>query len=261
MKKLANEKIVEVQTCLYQHISESIYLTIDLEKYGVSNPQAQFWYDETNGQIDTVVMKYYDSFQIFSSNPQWNPEETAELARRYEVTTICGKKSMIECLIKMLPEYEASYGVIVRENTYREFPQFSLIEEAHSEDAMEIAQLMCTDEDFDENYEVEILAKQLADRMEDNSGRSFVIREDGKIVAHTSVFAENNTIAVESGLIVDKDYKDKLYGMMIHEYLKKKLLAEGKTIYGFRIKDSMKRCTKASKDNVCGYYGKMTRRK
>ena len=40
-----------------------------------------------------------------------------------------------------------------------------------------------------------------------NPGLSVVAEEDGKIVAHTAVYAECENIAIEGGLIVDENYK------------------------------------------------------
>lgn len=258
MKKITDSDLELIQNYLHANIEECIYLYIDIRKYGIGHPEVTFWFTEKEGKPDTVLMKYYDSFQIFSANEDWNLEETVELIKKFQVMTICGKRSMIEALSEKLNGYSVAYGVIVREGAYREFKQFSSITKAVPKDAMKIAELMCSDEEFNENYEVDVLAKQLEDRMREGVGRSYVLWEDEKIVAHIGVFAEDEEIAVDSGLIVDEAYKSKFYGMIIHEYLKKQLILEGKRVYGFRIKDSMKRCTKASGDNVCGEYGKMT---
>lgn len=260
MKKLEEKDFDRILNYLREHKTECIYLTIDLEKYGTKSPQVDFWYNETDGEPDTVLMKYYDSFQIFSANPNWNVEEAAEWIAQYEVTTICGKESMIRALSEKLSDYTPAYGVVVKQDTFREFRQFENIRSALPEDAMEIARLMCLDEEFDENYKLEVLAEQLADRMKEGVGRSYVMREDGRIVAHVSVFAENSDMAVVSGLIVAPEYAGKFYGMIIYEYVKMQLMQEGKTVYGFRIKDSMKRCAKAENGAVCGGYGKLTRR-
>lgn len=262
MRRVTENEESTVLKYLQDHVSECIYLCIDLQKYGTKNPDALFWCSWENDEPDTVAMKYYDSFQIFSANEKWDTVSTAELIKEHPVMTISGKASMIEELSGLLPEYTAAYGVIVEEADYREFRQFETIREAVPEDAMEIARLMCTDQEFGDNYEIETLARQLADRMREKAGRSYVMWEDGKIVAHTAIFAENGEIAVESGLIVDAAYQSKFYGMIIHEYVKKQLAQEGKKLYGFRINDRMKRCTKAvDSDPVCGHYGKLTRRK
>lgn len=262
MRQITGSDMNAILRYLQEHMSDCIYLYIDLQKYGTENPDVQFWCSWKGESPNTVLMKYYDSFQIFSAYEKWDIEETIKLLKEHPVTTISGKANMIEELSALLPEYISAYGVIVDEKDYREFEQFRSIREARPENAMEIARLMCTDKGFGSNYKVEILAQQLADRIREKVGRSYIMQEDGKIVAHTAIFAENEEIAIESGLVADTAYKSKFYGMIIHEYIKKQLAEEGKKLYAFRIKDRMKRCTRAAgSDSVCGYYGKLTRRK
>lgn len=259
MRQITGSDMNAILRYLQEHMSDCIYLYIDLQKYGTENPNVQFWCSWKGESPNTVLMKYYDSFQIFSAYEKWDIEETIKLLKEHPVTTISGKANMIEELSALLPEYISAYGVIVDEKDYREFEQFSSIREARPEDATEIARLMCTDEEFENNYKVEVLARQLADRIREKVGRSYIMREDGKIVAHTAIFAENEEVAVESGLIVDAAYQSRFYGMIIHEYIKKQMIKEGKKLYGFRIKERMKRCTKAvDSDPVCGHYGKLT---
>lgn len=260
MKKVTcREEQERILLHLKKHLTECIYLTIDLEIYGYTHPEVEFWYDEKEGEVETVLMKYYDSFQIFSANENWDASKSAEFMKSYMVKTICGKESMIIKLAELMPEYKVQYGIVVKEDSFKEFKQFELVRSAVPEDAREIAELLLTDEDFGTNYSLDGLEKQLSDRMKEKKGRSFVMVEDHKIVAHTAIYAECEDVAVESGLIVHEDYQKKFYGMIIHEFIKKKLLTEGKTLYGFRIVDNMQRYAKAVGMNVCGHYGKMTR--
>lgn len=260
IKELTESKMKEVQDYLNTYFLECIYICADLQIYGVNSPDVKFWYEEKEGKLQTVFMKYYDSFQIFSGDNDWAAEEYAEWICSFGVTTICGKKSMIEKLEKLLEHYEAAYGIIIEEKGYKEFPQFSMIHQAKIEEAEEIAELICRDEEFKSNYSVDVLTRQLKDRIRKGIGRSFVLREGNILAAHVSTFVENDKIAVESGLIVDAAYKNKFYGLIIHEYLKKVLAEEGKSIYAFRIKENMKRYTHLANEVVCGEYGKMTRK-
>lgn len=261
MKKINDRRTQEVVLeYLKRHLEECIYMAIDLERYGYQYSEVEFWYTEKEDKLYTVLMKYYDSFQIFSSEDEWNDRESIEFMKQYHVRTICGKESIIKKLEKYMKEYDVQYGIIVREDTYRDFRQFEFIRAATPADAEEIAKLMCMDEDFRMNYSLEGLTQQLADRMNEGMGRSYVIVEDDQIVAHSAIYAECDQIAVESGLIVHEDYKKKLYGMIVHEFIKKVLLSEGKVLYGFRIVENMRRNARALDLNICGCYGKMTRK-
>lgn len=262
MEKLTKERVPELTAYLRMHVEECIYLYIDLQVCGVDNPEVMFWFDENEKGVNTVVMKYYDSFQIFSAYEEWNAGDTRKLMEQYEVTTVCGKKSMIQRLEQDCRDtYGSAYGMIVNEKNYRELPGFDLVARADEKDAPEIAALMCTDEEFGMNYDTKTLTRQLAARIRDKAGISFIIRADGNIAAHAAVFAQYDDIAVESGLIVNPDYKDTFYGMIIHEYIKKYLIESGKRVFGFRIADHMVRYAKASREDICGYYGKLTKKR
>lgn len=261
MRKMVENDLKAVKDYLYENLESCIYLYIDLQKYGLDNPNVTFWISEKDGKPYTVAMKYYDSIQVFCNDHEWDAEEMADLIKKYPVTTICGEESLIQKLSEKTGEYDTDYGIIVRAETYQEFDQFSDITKAEPKDAMQIAKLVCSDDDFGENYDVPVLAQQLADRMREGVGRSFVLWQDGEIAAHVAAFAETEEIAVLSGLIAKPEYRNKLYGMIIHEYIKKILLSEGKAVYAFRIKARMKRYAKATGEKICGHYGKMTRRK
>ncbi|MCI9109035.1 MAG: hypothetical protein HFI00_12710 [Lachnospiraceae bacterium] len=259
LKKLVQRDRDRVLSYLEKNFCDCIYLCIDLEKYGVGHPEVGFWYSERKGEPYLVFMKYYDSIQVFCADDNWKAEEYAEWMNQFSVTMIRGNARAIQKLEGYLEGYHTAYGITVHETEYREFPQFSMVERAGVEDAMEIARLMCADREFGENYTAENLAVQIRDRMIENVGRNFIIRENGKIAAHVGTFIENAKAAVESGLIVDEKYKNKFYGLIVHEYLKKITMQEGKLLYAFRINDAMQRYTRAANESICGYYGKMTR--
>lgn len=260
MERLQEIEVDEVLKYLKKNIQECVYLYIDVSVYRLKNPNMTVWINKKEGQLNTVVMKYFDSFQIFSAYDDWDEQGVLDLILEHGVTTVLGKKSMIERLFPKLNDiYTVAYGIVVKEDKYKDFKQFDQIEQAAVSDVREIAELMCTDEEFSSNYTVEILAQQLEDRMKTGMGRNFIIRKEGRIVAHVGVFAETEDVAVESGLIVSKDAGKNLYGLIIHEFIKKQLISEGKEVFAFRIKDSMIRCTKVAHVGTCLEYGKMTK--
>lgn len=261
MRKMTPVDVDSALHVLKKRIDECIYLYIDLKEYGTEDENVSVWMDQyDDGEL--FVMKYYDSFQIFSSTENWDISAVKKLIDEYGVTTICGPRWMIEKLENICADtYYTGYGVVVKESKYREFGQFDMIKKAVPEQAMAIAQLMCTDAEFSNNYDVEILAKQLADRIKSGVGENYVIEENGEIQAHVGVFAQTDSVAVESGLIVSEYGAKKLYGMIIHEYVKKVLIDREKAVYAFRIKRDMLRATSVTNATLCGEYGKMTRSK
>ena len=261
-KKLDNEQLKkQFLEELKENIAQCLYLTIDLEMYGLNDPKVNFYYDLYQGRLNTLIMKYYDSVQIFSPNDNWNGSIYVDFIRGLDPIAICGKKQMIEQLRPFMQEYYSEYGIVVADNRYREFPQFKLVRQAIPQDAKKSAELMFSTEEFSQNNSLDMLEKQLFDRMRNGIGRSFVIEEDGMIVAHTAIYAECGNAAVESGLVVHNEYVKKFYGLIIHEYIKKVLTEEKKTLYGLRYNETMQNSARKEDLDVRAECGRLIKRR
>ena len=256
--ELLKESFLQI---LKENIAQWLYLEIDLEMYDLNHPQVSFYYDLDQGELNTLIMKYYDSVQIYSPKDQWSGEAYVDFLLDLDPVAICGRKQMIEQLQPFMHDYFAEYGIVVADNRYREFPQFDLVRQANSQDAGQIAELMFSTEEFSQNNSLEVLKKQLLDRMNSGIGRSFVIEENGMIVAHTAIYAECGNVAVESGLVVHDQYVKKFYGLIIHEYIKKVLTQEGKTLYGLRYNDNMQNSAKKEAMDVRAECGRLIKRR
>ena len=88
------------------------------------------------------------------------------------------------------------------------------------------------------------------------TGRSCIIREDGRIVAHTAAYAETERYAVVSGTIVHPHYRDRGYYPVISSYIAAKLAEEGKRVFTFASSPRMI-AYHDRMDRRCGSYGKL----
>lgn len=258
IKKLVDETTRQrILGLVKKNIERCLYLGIDLEVYGLECPDVDFYYSEDHGDIDLVIMHYYDSVRMFTPSGSWDARECAEFIRPFRAMAICGEKSMIQKVQPYFPDYDAEYGIVIADTEYKNFPQFRLVSRASEQDIPEIAQLMFSTEEFSRNNTLEVLEQQLLDRMRMGMGRDYIIRENGVIAAHTAIYAECGSAAVESGLVVHEDYKKKFYGLIIHEYIKKTLSEEHKTLYGLRYNDGMQKNARAEKLDVRSECGKL----
>ena len=245
---------------LKENIEQCVYIYIDITKYGVEHPEIKLWYSENNQGINSVIMKYYDSFQMFSLDVKQDIEKIGSVLKENPVKTISGNEALIKELeMHFSDKYDVNYGIVVRETRYKKIPGFEKVEPATIKDCEAIAHLMCEDEEFGENYDEDVLAKQLADRIETGMGRSFVMRENDEIVGHVATFAELDDLVVQSGLIVSNKAKNPFCGLILHEYMKGVSLENGKSVYAFRIKEEMKKYEKSPGTVICGHYGKLTK--
>lgn len=239
-------------------LQDCIYLYIDIMNYGISSDNMKVWYDEERSRINLVVMKYYDSFQIYSHNPFCDISPITELLQEYPVTMISGRREMIEQLEKEWEAYRASYGAVFIMDKYRKLKEETDILTATREDTEEIAALICSDEEIGGHYTIEGLEKQLAERIRTGTGRSYIIRQNGRIAAHSATYAEAEGIAVVGGTIIRPECRNENYYMLLSNYMLQQLAKEGKTAYTFSLSDKMIRYHERL-HTKCGEYGKLVK--
>lgn len=238
MKKASCGDEQRILTYIRPNLGECLYLYIDIMRYGIGNKFMELWYDENEEGISFVLMKYHNSLQLYSHIADWDQQFVLDFAEKNRINIINGKKTMIEKLEVGINEtYDKKFGWVFKNRPLVSYHLGSdvKVQIAKPEDAEEIANLMCGDEQWSMYHEND-LALELRERMESAMGRSFVIREGGKIVAHDATFAETDDIVVASGLIVKEDYIDKMYGAILGTEMDKIFLKEGKEKY-FHIYD------------------------
>lgn len=251
---------------LKKAVAECIYMYIDILNYGVASENMAVWLQEQGGQIELVVMKYFDSFQVYSHRRGIDVEPVMALLQEYPVTMVSARRDIIEQLEGVCSGYHAVYGAVFDVSYLRRTfwamggtkPCALKVTEATEDDAAEIAELLCSDDTFRFNYKEEDLTRQLAERIRTHTGRSVIIRMDGRIVAHDATFAEAEGVAVVSGLVIRPEYRRLGCYEALVSYLGDQLMKEGKIPYAFAISDKTIRYHRAVYTE-CGEYGKLVK--
>ena len=261
--RLAKQKDVgRVLEYLENDLGNCVYLYMDIRKYGLDSSYIRVWINEEE-QLSTVVMRYFDSLQIYADKRNVDMNGIQELVLKENVQMISGEKSLIDRLRsckKVEENYEAKEGYVFQLENYRVFP-YEGIENGLPEDCQEIADLMCLDEGFAGNYDPKNLALQLQERMQTGMGRSYIIRKDGKIIAHIATFAEDMGIAVTSGLVVHPEYRDYPYGTIMESYLVNNLKKEKFKVFTVVNERKRVKMLRAMGSKECGQYEKLMRKK
>lgn len=251
---------------LKESVAECIYMYIDILNYGISSENMAVWLQEQEGRIDLVVMKYFDSFQVYSHRRGIDVEPVLALLQEYPVTMISARRDIIEQLEGVCSGYHAAYGAVFDVSRARRAfgvmgsakPSTLKVTEATVDDAAEIAELICSDDAFRVNYTEEDLARQLTERIRTRTGRSVIIRVEGRIIAHDATFAEAEGVAVVSGLVIRPEYRGMGCYAALGSYLGEQLMKEGKKPYAFAISDKTIRYHRAVYTE-CGEYGKLVK--
>ena len=218
----------DYKNCLYSYI--------DLKKYSLDNPNLELYLDRTaDGTIRCVLTKYYGGVNVFSHENMLDVETTVQKLKELKPTMVNAPADTIAMLRAPLEatdsesKYEYEQGFVTELRTCAaEDTAFPEVEVAGTGDIPEIARLICTDEGLGGTYEPESFAKQLLERYEDDFGRYYCIRQNGRIVCHAGTYAEVDDLAVISGVITAEDCRGQNLAYKVVSKLGKDLLDEGK---------------------------------
>lgn len=246
---------------LKKDLGNCLYIYMDICKYGLQHTDMRIWFEiDMNGCI--VIMKYYDSLQIYANKRMDNVGPVIDIINENHIQSIFGPAGIVDWLFHsqfFKDKFQMTRGNVFKFLKYRKIVSQEAISRGSLNETNEIAQLMCMDEGFAQNYESESLANQLRDRMVTGMGRNYVIHRDGKIIAHIATFAEGYPIAVTSGLIVHPEYRSLYpYGTLLESFLVNELQQEGYEVYTFVNESKRIKLLQALGCEKCGEYAKLT---
>lgn len=262
LRLIKESEVDEVLKFLKPDIPNCIYMYTDIFMYRLNNPNMKVWVqkEKTENQFVLIVMKYHDSFQLYSRSDRWDIDGVCELIDQYDVQMVNGSVDMIK---KLYERYEGKYryssGTIFRLNSCESFESEEKPEIATIEDVPEIAELLSQDEYYRDSYTKEELENQLAERINTGMGRSCIIRKDGKIVAHCASFTEADGIAVSAGTIAHKDYRGHKLGLIVENYMNRHMNDEGFQWFGFILEEERVKKFLEMGNEIVATYGKLVK--
>ena len=262
-RKATKEVVPAILEYLKRNVGDCVYMYVDIAKYGLENPNMDVWYDSNDEGISLVVMKYYDSIQVFTEEDTWDVESVSRLVSEIKPGMVSGRRDLIETLYPNNEEdYNLEIGYVFKLTNFMKFDDLVPIQRVGVEKCPEIAQFICTNDSIGGYYDVEDLTNQLTERIETGIGRSLVILgEDGQLKGHIATYAEFDGIATTAGLLAVDDGSGIPYGTMLESKLVHDLLDEGFDIYTFVTEDRRAKFFKVMKCEELNRYGKMTLKK
>ncbi len=224
-------------------IFQNVYLYIDILVCGITNDHVKTWIISDNNKINFILYKYYNSLQVFCVEKKANANilEVIKNIKENNYEMISGRSDFVANLISNgLSDYSMfEGGIFSRENVNINDGTLQRRCELASKDEMdEIAALICSDNDIGGHYSVELLSKQLVNRMENEGCRNLVYKVNGKIVAHFATYAETSKIGVLGGLITLPEWRGKGIGRLLINELSSILYSNGKkpVLYCYSLK-------------------------
>ncbi|MFQ8602042.1 MAG: LicD family protein [Anaerovoracaceae bacterium] len=242
-----------------------LYLYADLSVYGLNNPNITLWCNSDKYGIHMVIMQYHGNFQIYANRSFDNIDDVVELINRQRPMRISARHEIIGELENRLPQYISEYGVIM-ENLKDDMEKITdiilscdiQIGVASIEDCSEIANLLFKDPELSAAYTLESLTEELEERIRTGMGRSFIVRDEGKIIAHVATYAETESFAITSGFIVDPQHRDSDYAYYLDAYIDYVLKKEGKRHIGMVLDKRLQKAFKRKGHKTIAEYGNLS---
>lgn len=228
----AQEDIDKVFGYIGQNFYESLYLYLDLKKYGVGNKNVNSWIQYEDEMITSVALKYHTGFHIYSENKEFNVDEMLMLIKQESPTIICAHPDIIENLSMGLDSYIEEKGYVAKYNGGDMFDQIDAnIVLAKEENYDEMAKMLLADEDIGASYTLLEMKTQISERIDDGYSRSYCMYCRDKMVAQISTGAEVENVATVAYVIVAPDARGNGYGKEIVKYMSHRLVDEGFDVF------------------------------
>lgn len=239
---------------------KSLYLYMDLIKYGVDNSEVNSWILLHSEKIEACVLKYHNGMHIFSKEASFQIEEIERLIKIENPAIICAESSIIKALSGM-EGYMTEYGHVAKYMlSYSDELSSKNIRQAKSSDCCEMAKMLISDPDIGASYTLEEMERQIRERINEGYSRSFCHKINGKIVAQASTGAEGGGIATIAYVMVALEARGQGYGKSVVLHLSNELAKEGMETYLiFYSDDAGKLYLNNGFEVVCDY-GKLYKR-
>lgn len=221
----------DLRNCLYGYI--------DVQKYGIDDPNLSLYFDENGDGIHTVITEYCGGLQLYSFDNRGDLNNILSFLKEKNSPMLNGEQRLLRQIYPFLKgSYTLETGIVLQMKQCRMERVAEEVEMAREEDYMEIARLICSDRELGGFWSSSQLCRQLLKRSREKFGRNFIIRRNGKIVCHAATYAEADRLAVIGGVITKKGYRRQGLAEQTVGELCRQLLAEGKIPHLFCYKEN-----------------------
>ncbi len=251
-----NEK--EILDYIGNSYGECLYLYVDLLKYGFQNENVNVWIQKNGTEIKALVLQYYTGVHVFSKDLEFDVVKVVDLLKKIRPSMICGMKWTLDKIKSYFKEYELEVGIV---GCLEELNLFDTdgCYRADEGEIKELAELLAEDESLGKPYGFELLYKQLLERYHEDFGRNFIYRDNGKIVATASTYAEKGGVAVISGVMVHPEYRGKGLSKNVLSAICSDLKRDGFDVFSYYYIPSATRMHESVGFEAIGEWAKLVR--
>lgn len=230
-------------------------------KYGCSSEYTRTWIQEKDGEITAVMLSYHSALHVYSKDLNFDIKELSKFILERNPSIICASAELIKLLEPMLCSsgFASEFGHIGKFVHCEPTQVDCNIRLADKGDISEIAKLLYEDDDIGASYTFDDLKKQIEERMQGGFVRSYIIKDNEKVVAHLGTGAEIENLCTISYVITDPNYRGRGLSSSLFSYACNQLKSEGRDIYSVYYPENSRRLHHKMGFVDCCKFGKLFR--
>lgn len=233
IKECNNKEIDIILGYIGKDYHRCLYLYMDVIKYGCASETTRTWLQFKDEKICAVLLAYHTALHIFSRNNDFDAIEICNLVNDVKPTLV---NATAETIKKLEPfftqsDFSSEFGHIGEWNGTPIVDSSIQVEEAVDNDIPQVAKMLYDDEDIGASYTYDDLLNQMRERLKEGFVRSFVVREDEKVIAHLGTGAEMDGLCTISYGITASECRGRGIASVIFSKVCNLMQSEGKRVF------------------------------
>lgn len=229
--KLKEENRESLNGYLYKEATINTFIIGDVDNFGFDSDIQDLWGDfNENGEYNAVLLRYKVYFIVYATE-KYDIEGFVKIINSFEVSEISGKEEVIEEIKKyfnVCKEKKQSFCRLTKDKFNGVSTDKYKVELANTNDAEGMLNLRDEITEFSKTTKESMLSLVTS-----KHGRTFIIKEENKIISMASTDAETEWSAMVINVCTDPEKRESGLAYACMANLCREVLDEGKELYLF----------------------------
>lgn len=211
----------------------NLFIYGDVETVGVDKAPVQVWVEPGPRGWDFLILQYFDSYILYSQNPDYHAETAAQFLRGRKVEGISGKKELLDRLAPYFPEktcrltYMSRCNAVVPDFGSR-IPEGIQVRELGPEDLDQTLDLLRGIQEFSAAYRGEAQEREQLAQCWKCGGMMMGAFKEGRLVSTAQTTAASSRSAMVVGVATRPEERGNGYASVVVAEICRRSFAQGR---------------------------------
>jgi predicted GNAT family acetyltransferase len=232
IRKLTEQDHEQLFSFLKKEAAFNLFLIGDIEAFGYDQNFQELWGQFTiKDELQAVLLRFHESF-IAYAGVSFQPEAFVDQFTNHEYIKLAGKSEVVEQFehLDNLNLGKKLHTYFCECTTDKQLVNVTNKENIKIATVADVDRIMHLRQQITEFAMADNAEKLLRQAIETNTGRTYYIEENRKIVACASTSAENSLSAMVVGVCTHPNHRGKGYASQIISKMIQDFIAEGRTL-------------------------------